>query len=107
MSSLLKPPTLSKILAILEAPGWSDWMPGLIQGRRGSQVGQSGGEIMPAHIYRNEKKRWQGLLPCSDLFRLMAPPLQLVVIGSYPGYGVWFPSYLLLEETSRIKNFGP
>jgi hypothetical protein len=31
-------------------------MPGPILGLGGRRVGQTGGEILPAHVYRNEKK---------------------------------------------------
>jgi hypothetical protein len=45
-----------KIYAILEGPGWSDWMPGPIPGRGGRRAGQTGGEILPAHVYHNEEE---------------------------------------------------
>jgi hypothetical protein len=47
------------------------------------------------------------IAPGSVLFRLVAPPHQLGVVGTYPVLGVWFSSHLLLEGTSRIQNFGP
>jgi hypothetical protein len=43
-----------------------------------------------------------GLLPGLVLSRLVAPPLQPGVVGPYPIQGVWFPSRLLQEGTSRI-----
>jgi hypothetical protein len=46
--------------------------------------------------------RWSGLLPGLVLFKFVVSPLQLGVAGSYPVRGVWFPSRLLLEGTSRI-----
>jgi hypothetical protein len=75
-------------------------------GLRGRRVGQTGGEILLAHVYHNEEKRCHGLLPVSLLFRLV-PPLQPVVVEPYPVRGVWFPSCLLLERTCHIKNIGP
>jgi hypothetical protein len=68
---------------------------------------QTCGEILHAHIYHNEGKRRCGLLLGLVLFRLVTPPLQPGVVESYPVQGVWFPSYLLLEGTGRIKNCGP
>jgi hypothetical protein len=58
-------PSLGKIYSILEALGWSDWMPGPIPGRGGRRTRQTGGKILPAHGYRNEKERWCVLLPSS------------------------------------------
>jgi hypothetical protein len=57
---------------------------------------------MHAHIYCNEEERWHGLLLSSVLFRLLAPPLQSVVVEPYSVKGVLFSSYLLLEGTSHI-----
>jgi hypothetical protein len=74
---------------ILEAPGWSDWMPGSIPGQGGRRAGQAGGKILPTHVYRNEEERCR-LLPGSVLFRFVAPPLKLGVVGPYPVRGVWF-----------------
>jgi hypothetical protein len=62
-----------KIYAILEAHGCSDWMSGFVSGREGRRVGQTGGEILCAHVYHNEEERWCGVLPGSVLFRLVAP----------------------------------
>jgi hypothetical protein len=72
-----RPQHVVKIYVILEAPGWSDWMPEPIVGRGGRQAGQTGGKIPPTNIYCNEEERWCGLLLGSVLFRLVAPPLQL------------------------------
>jgi hypothetical protein len=33
---------------------------------------------------------------------LAASPIQSGVVESYLTWGVWFPSHLLLEETSRV-----
>jgi hypothetical protein len=57
--------------------GWGGW-----------QVRQTGGEILHAHIYRNEEERWCGLLLGSVLFRLVAPPLWPGVVEPYPIRGV-------------------
>jgi hypothetical protein len=67
MSPLLETPELGKIYVILEAPRLSDWMLGPISGQGGRRVGQTGGKILPAHIYRNEEERWCGLLLSSVL----------------------------------------
>jgi hypothetical protein len=77
-------------------------MLGPIPGRGGRWVGQTGGEIMPAHVYRNEEESWCRLLLSSILFGLGAPPLQSGVVGSYLLWGVWFPSRLPLEGTRSI-----
>jgi hypothetical protein len=45
-----------KIYPILESPGWSDWEPVPISGRGGRRARQTGGEILPSHVYYNEKK---------------------------------------------------
>jgi hypothetical protein len=81
-------------------------MPEPVPGRVGRWAEQIGGEILTANVYRNEKERWCGLLLGSVLFRLVTPPLQLVVVGPYPIQGIWFSSRLLLEGTSRIQNLG-
>jgi hypothetical protein len=57
MLPLPKTPALGKIYAILEDPGWSGWTPGPVPGQGGSRVGQTGGKILPAHVYRNEEER--------------------------------------------------
>jgi hypothetical protein len=36
------------------------------------------------------------------LFRMVAPPLQLGVVGPYPVHGVGFPNHLSLEGTGGI-----
>jgi hypothetical protein len=56
MPPLSKTLAPSKLYAILEAPGWSDWMLGPLSGRGGRWVGQMGGEIWPVHVYRNEEE---------------------------------------------------
>jgi hypothetical protein len=107
MPSLPKPLTLGKIYLILEAPGWSGWISGPILGRGGRRTGQTDGEILPIYVYHNEEERWYGLLPGSDFFRLIAPPLQSGVVRLYLIHGVWFSSHLLLEEIDRIQKFKP
>jgi hypothetical protein len=67
-----------------------------------SWVGQTGGKILPAHVYRNEEERWFRLLLGSVLSRLVAPPIQPGVVGSYPVRGVWFPGHLLWEGTDHF-----
>jgi hypothetical protein len=66
----------------------------------------TGGEILSAHDYRNEGKRWCGLLMCLVLFRLMAPPLSTRVVKPYPVWSVWLLSRLLLEGTIVSRIFG-
>jgi hypothetical protein len=63
-------------------------MPRPVPSQGGRQVGQTGGKIPPAHVYRNKEEGWRGLLPGLVLFRLVTPPLQLGVVGSYPTQGV-------------------
>jgi hypothetical protein len=62
MSPLPETLPLGKIYAILEAPGWSDWMPGPVPGQGGRRVRQTGGVILRAHVYHNKEERWYGLL---------------------------------------------
>jgi hypothetical protein len=59
---------LVKIYSILEAPGWSDWVLGLISGREGRRVGQIGDEILLAHVYRNEEKVTMWITPRFSFF---------------------------------------
>jgi hypothetical protein len=80
--------TLGKIYVILEAPRWSDWISGPNLGWGVRRVGQTGGEIMPAHVYRNGEDKWCILLLGLVLFRLVAPPLQPGVVEPYPVWGV-------------------
>jgi hypothetical protein len=87
---------------LLKAPRRGDWLPGPVSDRGGRQNGLTGGKILHAHVYRNEEKRRCGLLPGLVLLRLVAPPLQLGVVGPYLIRGVWFPSRLLLEGTDHI-----
>jgi hypothetical protein len=82
-------------------------MPGPAPGRGGRRNGYTGGEILPAHIYHNEEKRRCGLLLGLVLFRLVVPPLQPRVVGSYSVRGVWFPNHLPLEGTGCIQKFEP
>jgi hypothetical protein len=55
MSPLPETPTLGKAYLILETPGWSNWMPRPVSGQGERRVGQIGGEILSAHVYRNKK----------------------------------------------------
>jgi hypothetical protein len=80
--------------------------PGLLLSWGGRWNGMTASEILPPHDYRNEGKRWCGLVPGLILFRLVTPPLQQIVVGSYPVRDVWFSSHLLLEVIGRIQNFG-
>jgi hypothetical protein len=57
---------------------------------------------MPVHVYRNEEERWFRLLLGSVLSRLVAPPIQPGVAGSYPVRGVWLPGHLLWEGTDHF-----
>jgi hypothetical protein len=77
-------------------PGWG-----------GRQDGQTGGKILPARTHCRVEKWWHGSFLGFVPFRLVAPPLQPEVVGLYSVRGVWFPSHLPLEGTSRIQNFGP
>jgi hypothetical protein len=40
------------------------------------------------------------------LFRLVAPLVQIGVVGPYLVHGTWFPSHIPLERTSRIPFVG-
>jgi hypothetical protein len=77
-------------------------MLGPIPGQGGKRNGQTGDEILPAHVYHNEGKRRCGFLIGLVFFRLVTPPLQPGVVVPYLVWGVWFPSHLLLEGTGRI-----
>jgi nitrate reductase NapE component len=76
-----------------------------VPGQGGRRVGQIGGKILPAHIYHNEEERWHELLTCLVLFRSIAPPLSLGVVGTYPVHSVWFPNSLLLEGNRPFSEF--
>jgi hypothetical protein len=80
----------------------SDWMPRSVPGWGEMWNELTGGEILHVHDYRNEGKQLCGLLSGVVLFRLVAPPLQVGVVGSYLVRDAWFPSYLLLVGTDRI-----
>jgi hypothetical protein len=47
-------------------------MPGTVPGQGGRRDGQTGGEILPVHVYHNEEKRRCGLLLDLVLLRLVA-----------------------------------
>jgi hypothetical protein len=50
---------------------------------------------------------WRGLLLGLVLFKLVVPPLQLVVVGPYlVRGGVWFPNHLLLVGTGGNQIVG-
>jgi hypothetical protein len=55
--------------------------------RRESLDRKTGGEIPPTHVNHRVEKWWCGLLPELVLSRLVAPPLQPSVVGSFPGRG--------------------
>jgi hypothetical protein len=88
MPLLRQTPVLGKTYPILEDPVWGDWMPGPILDRGGRWAGQTGCKILHAHIYRDEEKCRCVLFLGLVLFRLVAPPLQLGVVGPYPIRGV-------------------
>jgi hypothetical protein len=46
------------------------------------------------------------IAPGFSFFRLVAPPLQPVVVGPYLVQDVWFPSRLPLEGISHIQMYG-
>jgi hypothetical protein len=48
-------PGVGKAYPILKTPEWSDGMSGLVSGRGGRRAERTGGEILPAHDYRNGK----------------------------------------------------
>jgi hypothetical protein len=81
-------------------------MSGPIVSLGGKWNGQTCGEILLAHVYRNEGKRRCGLLPGLVLFKLVAPALQLRVVAPYPIWGAWFPSHLLIKGIGGIQNYG-
>jgi hypothetical protein len=99
-------PEVDRASLVWKAPGRGDWMLGPILGRGGMCNGHTCGKILPAHVYRNEEKRRCGLLPGLVIFKLVAPPLQLGVLGPYLVQGIWFPGPMLLEGTGHIQNFG-
>jgi hypothetical protein len=71
---LEKPPGVA-----IKGPGC---MPGQVTMR--SYNGLTGGEILPVRNHRDGRKDRCGLLSGLVLFRLVFPPLQLGVVGSYP-----------------------
>jgi hypothetical protein len=58
-------------------------MPRHIPGHGGRWAGQTGGKILPVHVYRNEEERWCGSLSDSVLFTLVAAPLEAGVVEPY------------------------
>jgi hypothetical protein len=68
--------------------------------------GLTGGKILIARGYRDVREDQYGSLLGLTLFRLVAPPLQLGVVGPYPVHGTWFPSHLSLEGNGWIQIFG-
>jgi hypothetical protein len=53
--------------------------------------GQTGGEILPVRGYHYGREDWFGLILGLVLFRLVAPPLQLEVVGPYIIWGCLVP----------------
>jgi hypothetical protein len=51
----------------------------------GSSREAGGGEIPSTRTNRRVEKLWHELFPRLVLFRLVAPPLQLRVVGPFPG----------------------
>jgi hypothetical protein len=68
-------PDVSRTYPVPKGPGQSDWMPGPISGKEQRWNRLTGGEILPADDYRNEGKRWCGLLSGLVPSRLVAPHL--------------------------------
>jgi hypothetical protein len=95
-------PTLVELIRFSKPPGEENRCPGPSRVGEGGEPGRLVVKSCPPMTIINEGKRWSGLLPGLVLFRLVAPPLQLGVMGPYPIRGVWFPSHLLLEGTGRI-----
>jgi hypothetical protein len=58
----------------------------LSHGARISYDGLTGGKILPTHGHLDREKDWFELLLGLVLFRLVVPPLQPGVVGTYP---VW------------------
>jgi hypothetical protein len=69
--------------------------------------GQTCGKILPVYDHHDGREDRFGSLLSSILFRLVAPPLQLGVVGPYRIRGTWFPSCLPLVGTGRIQILGP
>jgi hypothetical protein len=69
--------------------------------------GQTGGQILSVRAYLDEREDWYESFLDLVLFRMVAPPLQLGVVGPNLVLGAWFPSYLPLEGTGRIQIYGP
>jgi hypothetical protein len=57
-----------KIYPILEPPEWSDCFSEPISGRGGRRARQTGGEIMPAHVYFNKEKATMWITPGFSYF---------------------------------------
>jgi hypothetical protein len=66
-------PSTDRAYSLLKAPGQGNWMPEPVPGRGGRQNGQTGGEILPAHVYHNEGKRMCGLFLGILLFLVGGP----------------------------------
>jgi hypothetical protein len=47
------------------------------------EVDWAGGEILLVHDYKDGRKDWCGLLSGLVIFRLVIPPIQSEVVGSY------------------------
>jgi hypothetical protein len=95
-------PNVGRAYPGAKSPEQSNWMPRSVLGQGARWNGLTSGEILLAHDYHNEGKRWYGLLSGLVLFRLVATPLQLGVVGPCLVRDGWFPSHLLLVGTGRI-----
>jgi hypothetical protein len=69
---------------LLKSTGRGNWLLRPISGWGGRRNEQTGGEILPTHVYCKEEKQRCGLLPGLVIFSLVAPPLQPGVVGPYP-----------------------
>jgi hypothetical protein len=74
-------PGTDRAYLLLKALGQGNLMAGPVLGQGGRQNGQTGGEVLPAHIYHTEEKRRCGSLLILVPFRLVATPLEPGVVG--------------------------
>jgi hypothetical protein len=100
-------PKDSAPVALPDTEGPWAWLsgPGYVPSRvmRRIYSGQTGGEILHVHNYRDEREDPYRLFVGLILFRLVTPPLGIGVVGPYLVQGgAWFPSRLLLEGTGCI-----
>jgi hypothetical protein len=73
-------------------------------GLRGRCVGQTGGEILLAHVYHNEEKRCHGLLPVSLLFRLV-PPSSASSSGAISSTRCMVPQLFTVGENMSYQEY--